>query len=232
MVLAYRHPAAVRLTHWINVLCVLVLALSGVQILNAHPALYWGSQSNFADPWVRYPWGLPGWPMLPTYRDLAAGRNWHFFFAWAFVINGLIYLAFIIWRARLARDLAPTRAELAGIGATIKEHARFHFPRERRYNVLQKLAYLAMIFGLLPLMLLTGLAMSPGMNAALPGLLDIFGGRQSARTLHFIAAAGIMLFVVAHVALVILAGFWNTMRSMITGWYALDPPLAPPTDKP
>ena len=223
----YRHPATVRVTHWVNVVCILVLVLSGVQILYAHPALYWGSQSNFNDPWIRFPADLYGLPKLPGSRDLGAGRNWHFFFAWVFAINGLIYLAYGVWRRHFARDLTPTKRELSEIVVVAKEHARFHFPHVRRYNVIQMLTYLAVIFVLLPLMVLTGMTMSPGMDAAYPWLLDIFGGRQSARTIHFICAVLIVLFVVVHVLLVILAGFWNNVRSMITGRYVIDAEKAP-----
>lgn len=219
----YRHTATVRLTHWTNVVCVLFLVLSGIQILNAHPALYWGSQSHFGDPWLTFPAGLPGWPKLPAARDLAGGRNIHFFFAWLFVINGLIYLAHGAITRHFARDLAPTRAELAQAPEVAKEHAKLHFPRSPRYNVIQQLTYLIVIFVLLPLMLLTGLTMSSGMNAAAPWLLDLFGGRQSARTLHFISASLVVAFVVVHIALVLLSGFWNNMRSMITGRYEIDP---------
>ena len=218
----YRHALTVRVTHWLNVLCILILVLSGIQILNAHPALYWGAQSNFHQPWIRFPSGLPGWPKLPNIRDLAAGRNWHFFFAWLFVINGAAYLAYGFLRRHFARDLTPTKAEVGNILEVAKEHAKLHFPHERRYNVIQQLTYLIVIFILLPLMVLTGLTMSPGMDAAFHWLVDLFGGRQSARTIHFISATLIVLFVFVHVALVVLAGFWNNIRSMITGRYVID----------
>ena len=114
----------------------------------------------------------------------------------------------------------------ANIGASIREHARLNFPKgeeAKRYNVLQKLAYLAVALVLLPLMLLTGLAMSPGMDAAFPALLDVFGGRQTARTIHFISATAIVLFVVVHLVMVVLSGLWNNLRSMITGRYEIEP---------
>jgi thiosulfate reductase cytochrome b subunit len=125
----------------------------------------------------------------------------------------------------LRRDLAPSRQDLAHIGSSIREHARLKFPKgeeAKRYNVLQKLAYLGVALVLLPLMLLTGLAMSPGMDAAFPVLLDIFGGRQTARTIHFISATGIVLFVIVHLVMVVLSGLWNNIRSMITGRYAIE----------
>lgn len=219
----YRHPRVVRVTHWVNVVCLLVLLMSGLQILRAHPHLYWGLGSTFDDPWFSFP-EIPAWATLPNWRDLALGRRWHFFFAWLFVFNGLIYLAWIVIGGRLRRVLEPSRTELAGFGHSVVEHARLRFPEgeaARRYNVIQKLTYLAVLFGLLPLMLVTGLAMSPAMNAAWPGLLELLGGRQSARTLHFLCASGLVLFTLVHVALVILSGPFNNLRAMVTGWYVI-----------
>jgi thiosulfate reductase cytochrome b subunit len=260
----YRHALIVRITHWINVLCLLVLLMSGLQIFNAHATLYWGSKSepdrailsmravqredgSYAglttigshtfdttgvlglsgsgeDLESR---GFPAWITLPSYRDLATGRRWHFFFAWLFVLNGLGYLAYSLWSGHVRRDLAPTRGELEHIGTSISEHIRFRFPKgeeAKRYNVLQKLAYLAVIFGLLPLVVLSGLTMSPGLDSAFPFLLDLFGGRQSARTVHFLCATGIVLFVLVHVFMVFVSGLWNNLRSMITGRYEIDTP--------
>jgi thiosulfate reductase cytochrome b subunit len=165
---------------------------------------------------------LPSWATLPSYRDLATARRWHFFFAWMFVINGLLYLAISFANGHVRRDLLPTKTQLAPrhILADIWNHMRLKFPHGEEalsYNVLQKLAYMSVIFGLLPLMLLTGLSMSPGFNAIAPVLLDVFGGRQSARTLHFLAASGVLLFIIVHLVMVLLAGPWNEIRSMITG---------------
>lgn len=258
-----RHSLATRLTHWVNVVCLTLLLMSGLQIFNAHPALYWGQYGADADPaWLQMSAvedgdtirgvthigrldvpttglfgaskvdgelserGFPTWMTIPSYQDLATGRRWHFFFAWLFVINGLIYLAFGLIGGHFRRDLMPSGAEVTPghIWHEIVEHARFHFPegeKARRYNALQKLAYMAAAFILLPLMLLTGLTMSPGIDAAFPFLLDVFGGRQSARSVHFITAWTVVLFVVVHVVMVILSGLWNNLRSMITGRYAI-----------
>jgi thiosulfate reductase cytochrome b subunit len=261
--LVKRHSLPVRLTHWVNVLCLLVLLMSGLQIFNAHPTLYLGSISepdravlsldavrrddgsysgvttigsvSFDTTGVlgvsRDPDGMlsakgfPHWITLPSYRDLATGRRWHFFFAWLFVFNGLAYLAYTLISGHLRRDLTPSGGQLRHIGQSTWDHLRFRFPEgeeARSYNVLQKLAYLAVIFGILPLVVLTGLTMSPAMDAAFPFLLDIFGGRQSARTIHFLCALALTLFVFVHVFMVIVSGFWNNMRSMITGRYAID----------
>lgn len=261
-VLIRRHSAVTRLTHWINVLAVSLLLMSGLQIFNAHPALYWGQKSTFTQPWV---WldgrelpngefmgfskiagrefettgvlgfsgdpgevrGFPAWATVPSNRDLASGRRWHFFFAWLFLINGLVYLAWSLIGGHFRKDLWPTRAQLSPkhILHEIGTHARLKFPKgekARTYNVIQKLTYLLVILALLPLMLLTGLTMSPGFNAAAPWLLDVFGGRQSARTVHFLSASGIVLFILVHLALVVLSGLWNNLRSMITGRYAIE----------
>jgi thiosulfate reductase cytochrome b subunit len=228
----WRHPLPVRLTHWVNVICVVILVMSGLNILEAHPHLYWGLASTFDDPWLSFG-DFPGWMTLPSGRNLAVARDWHFFFAWIFVINGLIYLAYALISGRFQRLMEPSREELRHIPDSIVEHARLHFPEgeaARTYNVIQKLTYLVVLLLLLPLMLGTGLSMSPGMNAVLPGLLELFGGRQSARTLHFIAGAGIVLFAIVHVLLVFLSGPVNNLRAMTTGWFVIRPdaPVAEP----
>ncbi len=252
-----RHSLLVRITHWINVICILVLVMSGLQIFNAHPALYIGQQSHFDDPVLSMTarntdtgaigetqilgatfnttgylglsvangqWqsrGFPSWITLPSYRDLPTGRRWHFFFAWVFAINGAIYIAASLARRHIWRDLVPSVAQIRGIGRSIVDHIRLRFDHGRDYNVLQKLAYLAIIFVVLPLIILTGMTMSPGLNAAFPWLVDIFGGRQTARTIHFVMATAVILFVIVHVVMVLISGFWNNIRLMITGRYVI-----------
>ncbi len=224
-VLVYRHPWLVRAAHWVNVLCLAILLLSGLQILNAHPALYWGQASTFAEPFLRLP-AMPSWATLPGYADLGAGRRWHFFFAWIFVLNGLVWA---VWSATRG-GLWPSRAQLRGLGRSVADHLRFRFDHgEAGYNVLQKLAYLAVLFGLLPLMVLTGLAMSPGTDAAWPLLTSVFG-RQTARTVHFLSASGLVLFLVVHLAMVLAAGPVNEMRSILTGWFAIGRAREPKED--
>lgn len=262
-ILIRRHSLTVRLSHWLNVLCMTVLLFSGLQIFNAHPALYWGQYgadddpafiamdavqdgdrvkgmtrigdvsfettgflgvSNVdGEPTAR---GFPAWLTLPSYQDLATGRRWHFFFAWLFVINGLIYIAYGFIARHFHRNLLPKRGELAAshLVQEVADHARLRFPKgekARHYNALQKLTYLLVIFLLLPLMIATGLTMSPGFNAFAPWLLDLFGGRQSARTLHFITASALIAFVVIHIVMVLVSGVLNNMRSMITGRYII-----------
>jgi len=169
---------------------------------------------------------FPAWLTLPAGQDLATGRRWHLFFAWSLVFNGALYLVHSVVSGHLRRDLLPRRRELAPgrLWHEIVDHVRLRFPKgeaARRYNALQQLSYLAVIGVLLPLMVLTGLSMSPAMDAAFPWLPDLFGGRQSARTLHFTAAALLVLFVVVHLAMVVLSGAWNNLRSMLSGRYAI-----------
>jgi thiosulfate reductase cytochrome b subunit len=221
----WRHPAWVRLAHWLNVVAVAVLLMSGLNILAAHPHLYWGLRSTFADPWFSPP-TIPAWAMIPPGRDLAQARHWHFLFAWVFVANGLAYLLLGFITRRFGRRLWPTGEDLRGFWPTVVEHARFHFPKDdraRAYNVIQKLTYVAMTLIVLPLMLVTGLSMSPGFNAVGGVLLELMGGRQSARTLHFISAGLIVGFIVIHVGLVIWTGLGNNLRAMTTGWFAIEP---------
>ncbi len=222
----YRHPLPVRITHWMNALCLLVLLLSGLQILNAHPALYWGNASTFSHPFIAFGSApaFPPWATLPSWQDLAAGRRWHFFFAWLFVLNGLLYVVYALTSRRVDKVLAPTGEQLRHIGGSIREHLMLRFPHDeaaRHYNVLQKLSYLAVLFGLLPLMVATGLTMSPGMDARLHFLVEAFGGRQSARTVHFLTASTLVWFFLVHMIAVVAAGPVTELRSIITGWFVI-----------
>lgn len=168
--------------------------------------------------------GFPEWSTIPGPRWLTMGRRWHLFFAWVLVINGIAYLAWSIGSRHLFRDLAPTRGDWRSIGRSVVDHLRFRHPKgtaAASYNVLQKLAYLIVIFGLLPLVILMGWAMSPWLGSVIPGWVDIVGGRESARTLHFLAAWALFLFLLVHVFQVIVSGPWNNLRSMITGRYRI-----------
>jgi thiosulfate reductase cytochrome b subunit len=173
------------------------------------------------------PRAFPSWITVPSYQDLATGRRWHFFFAWLLVINGLVYLVWGFVARHFARDLLPTGQELRHIGREILDHMRLRFPRgeeAKRYNVLQQLTYLVVVFVLFPLVILTGLTMSPGIDSAVPQLLSLFGGRQTARLIHFAAASGLVLFVIVHLVMVLVSGARNNIRSMVTGWYDLGEP--------
>ena len=262
-----RHRLPLRVMHWINLLCMLVLVGSGLQIFNAHPALYWGQASTFDAPafatdamrgpdgkargittigryrvdttgvlgvsrradGMRVKRGFPEWATIPGPRSLALGRRWHFFFAWLWVINGACYLLWSLASRHLARDLAMQRRDWRAIPASIVEHLRFRHPvgeEATRYNPLQKLAYLAVIFVLAPLAVLTGLSMSPQMDSLLGWWLQLVGGRQSARAIHFIVMSLFVLFTVVHVVMVVYAGPINEMRSMISGRFRVRYPRA------
>ena len=162
---------------------------------------------------------------MPSYQDLGGGRAWHFFFAWILVINGAAYLISGVGARHFQRDLIPRVHELKRIGRSALEHVKLRFPKgeeARRFNVIQKITYLAVIFGLLPLAIATGLSMSPRLNADFPWLPELSGGRQSARTLHFVAASGLVAFTFIHLVMVLVSGVWNNLRSMITGRYAIE----------
>jgi len=167
--------------------------------------------------------GFPSWITIPSYQDLATGRRWHFFFAWLLVLNGAVYAANLFARRHL-KDFVPSGRELQSIPSSIWQHLRLRFPKgdeARHYNVLQKLAYLSVLVAL-PILVLAGLTMSPAIDATFPWLLSLFGGRQSARTIHFIAAFYLVGFVVVHIVMVLISGFLNNMVSMITGRYAIE----------
>ena len=253
----YRHRLPVRISHWLNVPCLFILIMSGLQIFNAHPALYWGDRSDRDQPLLSirpmqtesgemkgittilgyqfdttgvlgYSNGsgraFPAWATVPSARWLAMGRQWHLFFAWVFVINGLLFMSYALISRHVTRDLAPTGKDLRGIGKTVKDHLVLRHPtgeEAKRYNVLQKLAYAGILFVVAPLIVLTGLTMSPTIDTAFPWLLTIFGGRQAARTIHFIACFSFVGFILIHVSQVILTGFFNNIHSMVTGWFVV-----------
>ena len=232
---AYRHRLSTRLWHWVNALTVLVMLMSGLMIFNAHPHLYWGRfGANFDHSWLSFHGRpIPSWATIPSTYNLAAARRWHLAFAWLLAIGLILFLVTSLFNRHAQRDLAPTRDEvrLSHVWHDIREHARLRFPTgdaALRYNILQKLSYVAIIFVLLPLMVLTGLAMSPAMDAAWPWLLVLFQGRQSARSIHFICAMALLAFIIVHLVMVVLAGPINEIRSMITGRFRVPPERAAP----
>lgn len=159
---------------------------------------------------------------IPSNRSLATGRVIHFFFAWVLVGTLAIWAVASTINGHM-RSLVPTGRDLASLPRDVANHARLRFHHTRDYNVLQKLAYASVLFVALPLMILTGLSMSPSFNAMAPWLLDIFGGRQTARTIHFITMIGLIGFFVVHMVMILAAGPINELRSIITGWYRIDP---------
>lgn len=215
-----RHSLAVRLWHWINAAALIVLFMSGLNISNAHRYLYWGNAGfDPADAWTKVV-RFPGWATLPQHYDLAAARDWHSLAAWLFAVPLLaIWIAMIV-RGHFWRDIALNKSEwsVAAIAKDIKAHLRGKFEHgDAKYNALQKLAY-GLVYGvMLPMMVFTGLAISPGFEPAAPWLVDLLGGRQSARSLHFIFAWAVFGFFVVHIVMVLLSGPIHQVTSMITG---------------
>jgi len=172
---------------------------------------------------------FPHWATIPSNYSLSAGRRWHLAFAWVLALGLVAFLAISLANRHAWRDLTPRRAELSPshVWHDVKQHARLRFPTGEaalRYNILQKLSYFGVVFLLLPIVVLTGLTMSPAMDAAWPWLVDLFGGRQSARSIHFLCAVLLALFILVHLVMVVLAGPLNEIRSMITGWYRVPQP--------
>jgi thiosulfate reductase cytochrome b subunit len=210
-----RQKLSTRITHWVWAVCLFFLLLSGLQIFNAHPALYIGDQSGFGfNNAILEIEGFPGWATLPSTQDLATGRVIHFFFAWIFVVTMVVWLVASLRNRHLRKDLLPNAKDVKNFGSDVTDHLKFKLVHTVRYSPLQKLAYGGV---------LTGLTMSPGMNAVLPWLLEVFGGRQTARSIHFITMALLVGFFVVHMAMIVVAGPLNEIRSIITGRYRLTP---------
>ena len=192
--LVARHRLSTRLWHWTNVITLAVMLMSGLMILNAHPRLYWGEYgANFDHAWLVFGTDdavpFPGWATIPAHYSPADARIWHFAFAVVLLGALALYLVWSLANGHLRRDLMPKLAELspAHLWHDIMDHVRLKFPTGAAalsYNILQKLAYGGVLFGLLPLVIVTGMAMSPGLDAGLPWLTVVLGGRQSARSLH------------------------------------------------
>jgi len=212
-----RHSAPVRVTHWIHTVSFFALIVSGIAILLAHTRFYWGETGAEGATSL---FDLP----LPLHRDYVSGwgRSLHFLSAWICVLNGLFYAASGLLSQHFRKNLLPARTTLSwsSIARAVSDHLHLKRPTEEEsltYNVLQRLAYIAVVFLLFPLMILTGLAMSPAITSAVPTLVIIFGGQQSARTIHFLVANFLVFFLLVHIAMVCLAGFTKRVRAMVTG---------------
>lgn len=269
--LIYRQSIWTRITHWAWVICLFFLLESGLQIFNAHPTLYFGHQSSFADlqaPGANFDaaWldlgavntdsgprgqttllghtfdttgvlgmsgdagnpefrGFPAWATIPSWQDLATGRVVHFFFAWLLVATLAVWLVASVANRHIA-GIPPSPGELRHLPRDVLNHLKLRFAHGRQYNVLQKIAYSVVLFVLFPLIVATGLTMSPGIDAGFPWLVDLFGGRQTARSIHFLTMAALVLFFVVHIVMVVLAGPINELRQMITGRYRAGPEVA------
>ena len=217
------HSYSVRICHWVNVIACGYLFVSGVHILLDFPELYWGHTGYRGYPAIfrLSDLGL-SWEAAGALGDRRWGRNYHVAFAWVFLVNGLVYVGWNLYTAHFRRRMLPSRDELtlANVRTELGEHLRRQPPRHvsgRGYGTLQKTSYLLLIFVYVPFMILSGVAQSPGYTAAMPVLLDLFGGRQSARTLHTIGTLLLVLFVAVHLLEIAAAGFLTRVRAMITG---------------
>jgi thiosulfate reductase cytochrome b subunit len=212
-----RHSALVRVTHWIHTLSFFALVVSGIAILLAHTRFYWGETGGEGAP------SLFDLPLLLHRENVSGwGRSLHFLSAWICVLNGLFYAVSGLVSQHFRKNLLPAKTTLSwsSIARAASDHLHLKRPTEEEsltYNVLQRLAYLAVVFLLFPLIILSGLAMSPAITSAVPALVIIFGGQQSARTIHFFIANFLVLFLLVHIAMVCLAGFTKRVRAMIAG---------------
>jgi thiosulfate reductase cytochrome b subunit len=212
------HSLTVRVTHWITTISFLALLASGIAILLAHPRLYWGEAGGVGAPSLI---NLP-LPFVLHVPIRGPGRYLHFFSAWMLVITGLVYVVSGILTHHFRQNLLPDKTHLSGkaIRKVVSDHLRLkRTPREEAvsYNLLQRVTYLAVIFGLVPLMFWTGLAMSPGFTSVFPAVVSTLGGHQAARTIHFFVAVALVVFLIIHIAMVWLAGFRHRVVAMITG---------------
>jgi thiosulfate reductase cytochrome b subunit len=230
---AARHSALVRLTHWITALCFIALVVSGFEVVVSHPRFYWGETGNdLTAPLFKLP--IPASrALVPTgYGYVLPDQNgWsrslHFQAAWILVLTGLLYTISILITGHLRKELLPRKGDLSWrvLSREIVDHLRFKRPSPAEawyYNVLQRLSYLFVIFVLFPLVIWTGLAMSPAFVSAIPATVTLLGGQQSARTIHFFLSIFLLLFLLVHVVMVFLAGFKSRMRAMITGQVVTD----------
>ncbi len=214
-----RHKLTTRVWHWLNAIALVVLFMSGLNISNAHRHLYWGDYGfDPGDAWlsvIRF----PAWATIPQRYDLAEARDWHNLSAWVFALALLLWWVASLANRHFRSDIAVERREWspkAWIGV-IKAYVTRSKEESDSYNALQKIAYAVVLGVLLPLMIFTGLSISPGFEPAAPWLVDLLGGRQSARSLHFVSAWAIFGFFVIHIAMVLVSGPVRQIGAMITG---------------
>ena len=224
-----RVSAVVRVTHWITVIAFLALLISGGEIVISHPRFYWGEVGNVnTKPLFTLPIPASRRTVPTGYGYVVLDQNgWsrylHFQAAWLLVLTGLLYAIHIFFAGHLRKNLLPGKGDLSW--RAISDQLRFKRPSPATawsYNVLQRLTYLFVIFVLFPLVIWTGLAMSPAFVSAVPSAVNLLGGQQSARTLHFFVSVALVLFLLVHVVMVVLAGFWSRTRAMVTGRAAAD----------
>lgn len=223
-----RHSALVRITHWITTVAFLALLVTGIEVLISHPRFYWGETGNMnTPPLLSLPIPASRATVQTGYGYVLPDQNgWsrylHFEAAWLLVLTGLLYVAVGFFSGHFRRNLLPAPEDRAPkkLAAAIVRHLRFRRPSEEEawsYNTFQRLTYLVVIFGLFPAVIWTGLCLSPAVEGAFPWAVSVLGGRQSARTLHFFISIALVLFLLVHVLMVFLAGFWKRVGGMITG---------------
>lgn len=223
-----RHAAYVRVTHWLTFVCFLALLITGAEIVISHPRFYWGETGNVN---TRPLFTIP----IPASRDTVPtgygyvmpdqngwSRYLHFQTAWALVLTGLVYVVAGLWTGHFLKNLVPKRGGRTwrAFWGRIREYLRRAPPdpaEAHSYNVLQRTTYLFVIFVLFPLVIWTGLALSPAFDSAFPWAVNIWGGRQSARTLHFFISAALVAFLLVHVIMIAISGFGSRTRAMISG---------------
>ncbi len=226
-----RHSATVRITHWIFSLCFVALLVSGVEIVISHPRFYWGEEGNVNTPLL---FSLP----IPSSRGsvptgygyvLPDQNGWsrylHFQSAWAVAPIGLWYLLYGLRSGHFRNNLMLPASDrsFGALRSVLVHHLSFRkVGNDASYNPLQRVTYLAVLFVAFPLMIWTGLAMSPAVTAAFPFMVELLGGHQSARTIHFIDTVLLVLFLLVHISMVIQAGFRQRMRGMILGGHGKD----------
>ncbi|MCP9222919.1 cytochrome b/b6 domain-containing protein [Erythrobacter sp. LQ02-29] len=215
-----RHALSTRVWHWLNFASLVVLFMSGLNISNAHPWLYWGEYGFVPDnAWAAVP-RFPGWATIPGYYSLAAARDWHILFAWIFALTLLFGWIAMLMNGHFRRDITTYRREWRwpAIRRDIAAHLRLDFDHGKgKYNFLQKVAYGIVLGILLPVMVLTGMGISPGWEPALSPVIELLGGRQSVRSIHFISAWALFAFFVLHVFLVLISGPLEQLKAMIVG---------------
>ncbi len=223
------HSPLVRITHWITAACFLALLVTGAEILSSHPRFYWGETGNVRmSPLFTIPIPASRTSVTTGYGYALTDQNgWsrslHFQSAWLVVLTGLLYVSRGLANGHFRRNLLPHQGDLSrrALSAEIRDHIRLRPGGLQAdawsYNTLQRLAYLLVIFVLFPLVIWTGLAMSPAVTAAFPATVTLLGGQQSARTIHFFVSTLLACFLVAHIAMIYLAGFRDRMQAMIKG---------------
>ena len=223
-----RHAALVRVTHWITLFCFLALLISGLEIVISHPRFYWGEVGNVnTRPLFTIPIPSSRGTVPTGYGFVMPDANgWsrylHFQTAWALVLTGLIYVVAGMGSGHFRKNLIPEPHDRTwrAYWRRIAQYLRGAPPdaaEDHSYNVLQRTAYTVVIFVLFPLVLWTGLALSPAFDSAVPAAVNLLGGRQSARTLHFFVSGALLLFLIVHITMVALSGFKSRMRAMISG---------------